>query len=72
MTRNPTQRSRGIARLAAASRTRSTARNSGRPAVPLQHPELVAEDEDLEVLGAVAPVMPAGAGDSGHEGRISS
>ena len=28
----------------------------GSAGVPLQHPELVAEDEDLEVLGAVVPV----------------
>ena len=35
---------------------------------PLQHPELMAEDEDLEVLGAVVPVTPAGADDEGDEG----
>src|SRR5450759_2407277 len=35
---------------------------------PLQHPELMAEDEDLEVLGAVVPVTPAGADDEGEEG----
>jgi hypothetical protein len=34
---------------------------------PLQHPELVAQDEDLEVLGAVVPVTPAGADDAGDE-----
>ena len=35
---------------------------------PLQHPELMAQDEDLEVLGAVVPVTPAGADDEGDEG----
>jgi len=35
---------------------------------PPQHPELVAQDEDLEVLGAVVPATPAGADDEGHEG----
>jgi len=33
-----------------------------------KHPELVAQDQDLEVLGAVVPVTPAGADDAGHEG----
>ena len=35
---------------------------------PLQHPELMAQDEDLEVLGAVVPVTPAGAHEEGNEG----
>jgi len=34
----------------------------------LQHPELVAQDEDLEVLGTVVMVTPAGADDAGDEG----
>jgi hypothetical protein len=33
----------------------------------LQHPKLMAEHEDLEVLGAVVPVTPAGADDAGDE-----
>ena len=40
----------------------------GRARRPPQHPELVAEDEDLEVLGAVVPATPAGADDAGDEG----
>jgi hypothetical protein len=35
---------------------------------PPEHPELVAEDENLEVLGAVVPVTPAGADDEGDKG----
>ena len=35
---------------------------------PLQHPELMVEDEDLEVLGAVVMATPAGADDAGDEG----
>ena len=35
---------------------------------PLQHPELVAQDEDLEVLGSVVSVTLAGADDEGDEG----
>jgi hypothetical protein len=34
---------------------------------PLQHPELVAQDRDLEILGAVVPVTPAGADEYGSE-----
>jgi len=40
----------------------------GRARRPLQHPELVAEDEDLEVLGAVVSATPASADDEGNEG----
>ena len=53
MTTNEAQRSRGIARLATESSTRSMARNRGLTARPLEDSELVAEDEDLEVLGTV-------------------
>ena len=35
---------------------------------PLQHPELMAQDEDLEVPGAVVPVAPAGAHEEANEG----
>jgi hypothetical protein len=35
---------------------------------PLQHPELVAQDQDLEVLGAVVSTAPAGADDVGGRG----
>ena len=35
---------------------------------PLQHPELVAKDQDLEVLGSVVMATPAGADEEGDEG----
>jgi hypothetical protein len=35
---------------------------------PLQHPELMAEDEDLEVLASVVPAMLASADDESNEG----
>jgi len=34
---------------------------------PLQHPELVAEDEDLEVLGAVVSASLSSASEEMHE-----
>jgi hypothetical protein len=35
---------------------------------PLQHPELVAQDQDLEVLGAVVMARLSSADDAGDEG----
>jgi hypothetical protein len=35
---------------------------------PLQHPELMAENEDLEVLASVVPAMLASADDESNEG----
>jgi Iron-sulfur binding domain of endonuclease III len=55
-TKKATERSRGRTRLAAASRTRNRPQPpwAGRP---LQYPELVAENQDLEVLGSVLALL---------------
>jgi hypothetical protein len=59
-----TQRSRGIARLAAASSTLIDSSELRGTGLPLEDPELIAEDEDLEILGAV--VLATGAEETGE------
>ena len=69
MTKKATQRSRGMSRLAAASRTRSIVRSLGGLAVRCNTPELVAEDEDLEVPGAVVLALRADGRGCGRQGK---
>jgi hypothetical protein len=56
VTRKQDHRSRGIDRLAKASRTRSIARELGRAGLAPENPKLMAKDEDLEVPGAIVAV----------------
>jgi hypothetical protein len=68
VTRKATQRSRGMTRPAAARRTRSMARSLRGARRPLQHPELRAENEDLEVLGSVGSTRVSSADEETDEG----
>jgi hypothetical protein len=43
----------------------------GRARGPPEHPELMAEDKDLEVLGAVVSTRLSGADEETHEGRMN-
>jgi len=68
VTRKATQRSRGITRLAAARRTCVDGPELAWARRPLQHPELMAENEDLEVLGSVGSTSPSSADEETDEG----
>ena len=68
MTRKATQRSRGMTRLAAARKTCVDGPELGWARGPLQHPELMAEDEDLEVLGSVVLARLSSTDEQTHEG----
>jgi hypothetical protein len=57
-----------MTRLAAARRTCVDGPELGWARRPLQHPELMAEDEDLEVLGAVVSALLATADEETDEG----
>jgi len=63
-----TQRSRGMTRLAAARRTCVDGPELERARRPLQHPELMAENEDLEVVGSVASTRLSSADEETDEG----
>jgi hypothetical protein len=54
LTREHDQRARGSARLIAASRARSVGSNLGSWNLAAQHSQLVAQHQDLQVLGGVA------------------
>jgi len=68
VTRKATQRSRGMTRLAAARRTCVDGPELAWARRPLQHPELMAENEDLEVLGSVDSTSPSSADEETDEG----
>src|SRR5450830_1388660 len=68
VTRKATQRSRGMTRLAAARRTCVDGPELAWARRPLQHPELMAEDEDLEVLASVVSALLATADEETDEG----
>ena len=68
MTRKATQRSRGMTRLAAARRTCVDGPELAWARRPLQHPELMAENEDLEVLGSVGSTRLSSADEETDEG----
>jgi hypothetical protein len=57
-----------MTRPAAARRTRSMARSLRGARRPLQHPELRAENEDLEVLGSVGSTRVSSADEETDEG----
>ena len=61
MTSKADQRSRGRARESAASTAQSNGRNRGRP-LTAKGLQVVAQDQDLEVLGAIALRKVAGPG----------
>ena len=68
MTRKATGRSRGMTRLAAARRTCVDGPELAWARRPLQHPELMAENEDLEVLRSVDSTSPSSADEETDEG----
>ena len=68
MTRKATQRSRGMTRLAAARKTCVDGPELEWARRPLQHPELMAENEDLEVVGSVASTRLSSADEETDEG----
>src|SRR5665811_780257 len=68
VTRKATQRSRGMTRLAAARRTCVDGPELAWARRPLQHPELMAENEDLEVPGSVVSALLATAKEETDEG----
>jgi len=68
VTRKATQRSRGMTRLAAARKTCVDGPELAWARRPLQHPELMAENEDLEVLGSVDSTSPSSADEETDEG----
>ena len=68
MTRKATQRSRGMTRLAAARRTCVDGPELAWARRPLQHPELMAENEDLEVPGSVDSTSPSSPDEETDEG----
>jgi hypothetical protein len=68
VTRKATQRSRGMTRLAAARRTCVDGPELAWARRPLQHPELMAENEDLEVLGSVDSISPSSPDEETDEG----
>ena len=67
MTRKVTQRSPGMTRLAAARRTCVDGPELAWARRPLQHPELMAENEDLEVPGSVGSIRRSGADEETDE-----
>ena len=68
MTRKATQRLRGMTRLASARRTCVDGPELAWARRPLQHPELTAENEDLEVVGSVASTRLSSADEETDEG----
>jgi hypothetical protein len=57
-----------MTRLAAARKTCVDGPELAWARRPLQHPELMAENEDLEVLGAAVPVRLTTSDEQAHEG----